>query len=102
MYASANYTYGFEPLSNDEIIYNKYNFGLPSGYGIMRNNGNAVANDIEMIMLAFVENDCQHYVPHGKTQKLSNAIKGNILFLNSEDRENIYSWNSSTCQFEIN
>lgn len=102
MYASANYTYGFEPLSNDEIIYNKYNFGLPSGYGIMRNNGNAVANDIEMIMLAFVENDCQHYVPHGKTQKLSKAIKGNILFLNSEDRENIYSWNSSTCQFEIN
>ena len=102
MYASANDNNGYEPIANDELKYNKNTFGLPEGNGIMMYNGRAVTNDIEMIMLAFCENDCQYYVPHGKKQKMSKAIKCETLFINKNNAGKLYVWNNSLQKFQEN
>ena len=99
LYGSASVNHGYEPLSNAEIIYSNLDFGLPQSNGLMRNNGNACANDIEMILLAFSENTWQYYVPSGKDQVMSKAIKSNVIFRNEADQKN-YVWNSSTYKFE--
>ena len=100
LYGSARVNNGYEPRSNTEIIYSDYNFALPQSSGIMRNNGSACANDIEMILLAFGENKWQYYVPSGSSQVMSKAIKSNVVFRNESDGKD-YVWNSSSCQFEL-
>lgn len=99
MYASASVNHDYEPQSNSEINYSTSNFGLPSSYGIMRNNGSAVANDIEMILLAFAENKWQYYVPYGKKQKASKAIKSSITYTKTGSSDT-YVWNESTHKME--
>ena len=49
----------------------------------MMNCGRGTENDIEMIILAFSENKWQYYVPYGKQQKMSKAIKSFVRFENS-------------------
>ena len=57
MYYYATINHGYEPVSNEEIVYNEINgtFALPQTIGIMIRSGCACANDIEMLLLAFCE-----------------------------------------------
>lgn len=75
-------------------------FALPQVKGIMNVNGSACANDIEMILTAFTENAWQYYVPSGKNQKISKAIKSDVEYTKGKD-STIYKWNDSTCEFEV-
>lgn len=94
MYASADKNHGYEPTQNEEIKYAKNSYGLFSGVGIMMNCGVATVNDIEMLMIAFVENASQYYVPYGANQKLSKAIKQDIEYWRPQDYRTIYLWDS--------
>ncbi len=101
MYASASDNYGYEPISNDELLYNKDAFGLPESNGIMMYNGRAVTNDIEMIMLAFCENEVQYYVPYSIWNKMSKAIKCTTLFREENNPDKTYFWNDILYTFQI-
>ncbi|MBQ3514752.1 MAG: hypothetical protein IJA32_13330 [Lachnospiraceae bacterium] len=98
MYSGANN--GYEPISNEEIVYDNTNFGLPKGKGIMKVDGSACANDIEMVLQAFSENTRQYYVPNGKMYKISKAIKSSVEYTSDKDPLSKYIWNPSTYQFE--
>ena len=100
MYYNADCNYGFEPVANDEIVYDMKNKGLPEGYGIMKMNGAACTIHIEMVLFAFSENRWQYYVPHDKTQKLSKAIKSDVEYIYKENSLPKYIWNPSTYTFE--
>ena len=101
LYIEASVNHGYEPISNDEIKYDTNYFGIPTAFSIMKNNGCAVANDIEMVLLAFSENAWQYYVPYGRFQKMSKAIKLEPEFRSKDDTSNTYVWNASTYTFEI-
>ncbi len=98
MYSEANN--GYEPISNEEIVYDETNFGLPKGKGIMKVDGSACANDIEMVLQAFSENTRQYYVPNGKIYKISKAIKSSVEYTSDKDPLSKYIWNPSTYKFE--
>ncbi|MDE6254080.1 MAG: hypothetical protein K2M78_15855 [Lachnospiraceae bacterium] len=103
MYGDASTTDGYEPVSNEEIMYDGKYFGLPKGKGIMNINGSACANDIEMVLLAFTENTWQYYVPRGTSQKISKAIKHDVEYIFKDDdvKDKIYYiWNSLEYKFE--
>lgn len=106
MYADAFYNHGYEPKRNAELDYkeekkdNKDNeniFCVPSAKGIMRHNGSAVANDIEMILDAFDQNSRQYYVPYKDEQYVSIAIRSKPKYIKGK---NIYEWNSHTHTME--
>lgn len=101
MYHSAKCNHGFEPVSNDEIVYNVTDKGLPEGYGIMKFNGAACSNDIEMVLFAFSENTWQYFVPYGRYQKISKAIKSNVEYIFNENTHPKFIWNSSLYYFEL-
>ena len=103
MYGKASTNNGYEPVSNEEIMYDGKYFGLPKGKGVMKINGSACANDIEMVLLAFVENTWQYYVPRGTSQKISKAIKHDVEYIFKDDdvKDKIYYiWNSLEYKFE--
>ena len=103
MYYQASINNGYQPKSNEEIEYGsskKEVFALPQVKGIMNVNGSACANDIEMILTAFTENAWQYYVPSGKNQKISKAIKSDVEYTKGKD-STIYKWNDTTCEFEV-
>ncbi len=93
LYADAPVNGGYEPVSNKEISYTDDNFGLPESKGIMRGNGIATPNDIEMILLAFISNWEQYYVPQGETQRMSLAIKSEVEFHRPSIPNAVYEWN---------
>lgn len=64
-------------------------------------NGKAVTNDIEMILLAFCENELQYYVPQSSKQKISDAIKSEVRYVNKANSENVYKWDQTTQNFQI-
>ncbi len=106
MYAGALCNHDYEPKRNAELDYkeekkdNKDNeniFCVPSAKGIMRHNGSAVANDIEMILYAFKQDYMQYYVPYGYYQYISHAIKSKPKYVKDEK---IYKWNSYTNKME--
>lgn len=101
MYYSAECNDGYQPISNVEIPYDKAYFGLPQGKGIMKADGCAYPNDIEMVLLAFSENTPQYFVPKGKSQKISKAIKHDIEYKNENTGSTIYIWNPTKCEFEV-
>lgn len=101
MYHSADCNHGFEPVSNDEIVYDVTDKGLPEGYGIMKFNGAACANDIEMVLFAFSENTWQYFVPYAWYQKISKAIKSDVKYIFKENSSPEYVWNSSLHYFEL-
>ena len=93
MYAEASCNHRYEPEKNAEIEYEEGGFGVPSGKGIMLQDGSAVSNDIEMILYTFKENQGQYYVPYGRLQKFSKAIKSNPAY---KKDQKTYRWNSKT------
>lgn len=95
MYFEASCNHEYEPKSNAELEYDKDDYGIPRGKGIMMCDGSAVSNDIEMILYAFAENKWQYYVPYGKNQKISKAIKSNPTY---KKNKKTYKWNSKTCK----
>lgn len=103
MYYKANN--GYQPISNEEIKYYAEKdelFGLPQIKGMMKVNGSACANDIEMVLLAFTENKWQYYVPSGTSRKISKAIKSDVEYDNNNDKNNtVYKWNDIICEFEV-
>ncbi len=101
MYDEADYNKGYEPVSNDELKYDKIYSFIPSGKGIMMISGKAVTNDIEMILIAFCENKKQFYVPQGTSQKVSKAIKSEVSYVHNLNSGNIYQWNQTTHSFQI-
>jgi hypothetical protein len=101
MYGRANSNDGYEPVSNPEIYFDSNFFGLPQAYDIMKSNGKATANDIEMLILAFIENKWQYFVPQGELQKMSKAIKHHVEFTHGGVEKVFYIWNSSENIFEI-
>jgi hypothetical protein len=54
------------------------------GHALMRDNGSAIPNDFEMILLAFAENKRQHYIPSGfprtEFREQSRAIKSDVTY----------------------
>lgn len=103
MYGTEKNDY-FQPIANEEIKFTnagENTLGLPHLKGIMKVNGSACANDIEMILLAFSENTYQHYVPKGRKQKISKAIKHEVEYVCGNKNTPVYKWNDTTCKFEI-
>lgn len=96
MYYEASCNHGYEPNPNEELAYEKGGYGMPDVKGIMKQNGSAVSNDIEMILYAFKENHLQYYVPYGYLQKNSKAIKSNPTY--NKERKKNYKWNTKTCK----
>lgn len=66
----------------------------------MMNNGRGTENDIEMVILAFSENRWQYYVPYGKKQKMSKAIKSAVTFENANNQGVIYVWDEASHSFK--
>ena len=66
----------------------------------MNINGNAVINDIEMILIAFCENEKQYFVPHGTKQEISKAIKKETLYFNVDNKEKVLIWDEKTHSFK--
>ena len=100
MYGASNDNCGYEPFSNDELEYDIKNAYLPFGKGVMNINGNAVINDIEMILIAFCENEKQYFVPHGTKQEISKAIKKETLYFNVDNKEKVLIWDEKTHSFK--
>ncbi|MBQ4058181.1 MAG: hypothetical protein IJD40_04540 [Lachnospiraceae bacterium] len=63
-----------------------------------RNHANK--NDIEMVILAFSENRWQYYVPYGKKQKMSKAIKSAVTFENANNQGVMYVWDEASHSFK--
>lgn len=101
MYDDAYCNHGYEPISNDELKYDKSSSFIPVGKGIMMISGEAVTNDIEMILLAFCENKKQFYVPFSTSQKVSKAIKSEVLYSHKLNPGIIYRWNQVTSNFKL-
>lgn len=66
----------------------------------MKVNGCAMENDVEMLLLAFSENKWQYYVPHGKKQKMSKAIKSSVTFENEDKPGMVYRWDEESHSFK--
>lgn len=98
MYANASTNHGYEPKSANEISYDINYFALPQAKGIMKSNGCALANDIEMILTAFEENTWQYFVP-AKKQKISNAIKETQSYYCANDKK-YYTWDDTNSTFK--
>ncbi len=90
----ANNNKNYAPISSSEIYYdgsfNRYEAGE-----IMYHNGRVLANDIEMVIYAYSENQYQVFVPYyaGNTLNISKAIKERQIFVKSNV---LYEWNGST------
>lgn len=101
MYSDSYANHGYEPISNEEILYYDIFYGYPQARGIMKVCGEACANDIEMVLFAFEENTWQYFVPYGKEQKISKAIKSNVEYRLNTNSSQKFIWNSSTYKFEV-
>lgn len=100
MYYSATINHGYEPFSNEELIYDRNGiFALPQTKGIMLRNGSVCANDIEMILLAFSENTWQYYVPYGTTQIPSKAIKNLVQYRYGDSNTSVHVWDDDNKDF---
>lgn len=92
-YDAKNNSY-YAPVSSSEIYYdgsfNQYEAGE-----IMYHNGRVLANDIEMVLYAYSENQYQVFVPYyaGNTLNISKAIKERQIFVKSNV---LYEWNGSS------
>ena len=108
LYPEADFNHGYTIISNSEVEYSLNSLGSPHGGAIMRYSGRALANDIEMVLLAFSENQWQFYVPYGTDQKISKAIKSGVRFTDDikADSSNVssssYQWDDITHSFIIN
>jgi len=103
MYPEARNNHGFYPKSQKEIWYSNdsFDFGLPLGEGIMIYNGRAKSNDIEMVLTAFEQNEWQYFVPYGKKQKISSAIKEDQIYMTEDDDKTQYIWDKTNYKFII-
>ncbi len=101
MYYDATINHGYEPISNEEIKYNENRsiFALPQANGIMKCNGKACTNDIEMLLLAFSENTWQYFVPYGTTQIPSKAIKCPVKYIYEGKKTSVYIWDDDIKDF---
>lgn len=88
LYAAANN--GYEPDTNSEVRYTYNHRGLPMAEGLMTEDGKAISNDIEMVLIAFEENIWQYFVPSPHGHKTSLAIKEAQKFLDAIG--NSYVW----------
>ncbi len=100
LYASAVVNHDYTIISNSEIVYSTSYFALPAAGVIMNYNGRGTENDIEMLILAFCENEWQYYVPYGKNQKMSKAIKSDVTFSNTNNPGVVYVWDEATHSFK--
>ena len=66
----------------------------------MYNNGHGTANDIEMVILAYSENRGQYFVPYGKKQMMSKAIKSPVRFKNTDNPSVVYRWDEASYSFK--
>ena len=66
----------------------------------MAYNGHGTENDVEMIILAFSENEMQHYIPYGKKHVMSKAIKSSVTFEHVEKPGTIYKWDEKSHSFK--
>ena len=98
LYPDARYNHGYTIISNSEIVYSS-SADIPSAGVIMMNCGRGTENDIEMIILAFSENKWQYYVPYGKQQKMSKAIKSFVRFENKNTPGVVYRWDEESSSF---
>ena len=101
MYYYATINNGYEPVSNEEIVYDDTygTFALPQTVGIMIRSGCACANDIEMLLLAFSEDSWQYFVPYGTTQILSKAIKCPVKYIYVGNKTPVYIWDDDSKDF---
>ncbi len=100
LYPSASVNHGYTIKANSEIVYSSSYFALPAAGVIMKSNGRATENDVEMLLLAFSENKWQYYVPHGKKQKMSKAIKSPVTFENEDKPGVVYRWDEESHSFK--
>lgn len=76
----------FNNPQNNEIWYERSGTPCDSRGLIMWMEGYASANDIEMVLQAFIDNKIQFFVPYGKKQHISKAIKsGANVYVNKSD-----------------
>ncbi len=67
----------------------------------MGTSGRATENDIEMVLLAFSEDELQYYIPFDEEQHLSKAIKSNVTFWNKKDPAILYRWDDQIYTFQV-
>ncbi|MBQ7588295.1 MAG: hypothetical protein IJT37_09770 [Lachnospiraceae bacterium] len=107
LYPKAKKNHEFTINSNQEITYVPPSLGIPSSIGIttsgeiMGTSGCPTANDIEMVLIAFSEDEMQYYIPYGEEQRISKAIKHPIQFKNERDLNVLYRWNEQTYSFQV-
>lgn len=92
-YGAAECNHGYAPTmidfnnpQNNEIWYARNGTPHSSRGLIMWMEGYASSNDIEMVLQAFIDDEIQYFVPFGKKQHISKAIKsGDNVYVNKSD-----------------
>ncbi len=107
-YGDALCNHGFAPTmidfntpTNNEIWYERSG-AAPQVRGlIMWMEGYASANDIEMVLEAFLTDEIQYYVPYGRDQKVSSAIKSgaNVYVNKTTGVVMYYEFDPELCEF---
>lgn len=100
LYGAASVNNGYEPISQNEIRYNTSAFYLPRAEGMMKCNGRAISNDIEMVLIAFEENKWQYFVPAGSKQVISSVIKEPQKYTLNGNTSVLYVWDSKNKVFK--
>jgi len=97
--AYSNANNGYQPISdtseNGEIYYDTGLFAYPGNGEIMMHNGDALANDIEMVLIAYLSNCTQCFVPSVSTS-ISSAIKSEQRYISNSK---IYMWDEEEKYF---
>ena len=100
LYPGVTINHGYTIISNSEIKYSTSDFALPAAGSLMWNNGHGTPNDIEMVILAHSENEVQYFIPYGKEQRMSKAIKSPVRFKNTDNPSVVYRWDETSYSFK--
>ena len=100
LYPGASVNHDYTINANSEIIYSSSDFALPAAGSMMYNVGRGTANDIEMVILAHSENKGQYFVPYGKEQRMSKAIKSPVTFKNTDNPGIVYRCDDTSYSFK--
>ena len=109
-YGAAECNHGYAPTmidfnnpQNNEIWYARNGTPHSSRGLIMWMEGYASSNDIEMVLQAFIDDEIQYFVPFGKKQHISKAIKsGDNVYVNKSDgTEKYYRFDYSKHEFSL-